>query len=50
VNPAKPVSLHFFVRGMLPACVAELLRLEPVRMLFPVLGGGVVSVFAIAAL
>jgi hypothetical protein len=35
---------------MLPARIAELLRLQAIRMLFPVLGGGVVPVFAIVAL
>jgi hypothetical protein len=35
---------------MLPAGIAILLRFEPIRMLLPVLGGGVVSIFALTAL
>jgi hypothetical protein len=35
---------------MFPARIAELLRFEPVLVLFPVLRGCVVPVFAIAAL
>jgi hypothetical protein len=35
---------------MLPARIAELLRFEPVLVLLPVLGGGVVPVFAVVAL
>jgi hypothetical protein len=45
-----PALFHFFVRGVFPARVAELLRFEPVLMLFPVLGGCVVPVFAIVTL
>ena len=36
--------------GMLPARIAELRRFEPVLMLFPVLRGRIVPVFAIVAL
>ncbi|HXQ27482.1 MAG TPA: hypothetical protein VN822_13835, partial [Candidatus Acidoferrales bacterium] len=50
MNPLIADSLHFFVRGVLPTRIAELLRLETVRMLLLVLGGGVVPVFAIVAL
>jgi len=42
--------LNFFVRRVLPARVAKLLRFHPVGMLLPVLHGGVVPVFTIAAL
>jgi hypothetical protein len=35
---------------MFPARVAKFRSLQPVLMLFPVLGGGVVPVFAIVAL
>jgi hypothetical protein len=35
---------------MFPARIAELLRFEPVLVLFPVLRGRVISIFAIAAL
>jgi hypothetical protein len=35
---------------MFPASVTEFLGLQPVRMLFPVLRGGVVPVLAIVAL
>jgi hypothetical protein len=45
-----PALFHFFVRGMLPARVAELLRFEPVLVFLPVLGGCVVPVFTIVAL
>jgi hypothetical protein len=38
------------MRGMFPARIAELLRFQAVRMLFPVLGHGVVPVLAIVAL
>jgi hypothetical protein len=38
------------MRGVLPARVAELLRLQTVRMLLLVLGRRVVPVFAIVAL
>jgi len=36
--------------SMFPARIAKLLCLQPVGVLLPVLGGGVVSVFAIVAL
>jgi hypothetical protein len=45
-----PALLHFFVRRVFPARVAEFLRFEPVLVLFPVLGGCIVPVFAIVAL
>jgi hypothetical protein len=35
---------------MFPASVAKFLGLQPVRMFFPVLGGGVVPILAIVAL
>src|ERR1700730_3152181 len=56
-NPACPHPsakkkklLHFLVRRLFPARVAELLRFHPLGMLLLVLGGRVVAVFAIAAL
>src|SRR5580692_860594 len=49
--PAKGTPLfHFLVTGVLPARLAKLLRLQPVGMLLPVLGGRVIPVFAIVAL
>ena len=42
--------LNLFVRGVLPARVAEFRRFEPVLMLLPVLRGRVVAVLTIAAL
>src|SRR5690348_14279451 len=42
--------LHFLMRRMLPARIAELLRLQPVAVLLLVLGGRVVSVFTVVAL
>jgi hypothetical protein len=45
-----PDLLYFLVRGVLPARIAELLRFEPVLVLFPVLGGRIVAVFAVVAL
>jgi hypothetical protein len=41
---------HFLMRRVFPARVTEFLRLEPLRVLFAVLGGRVVPVFAIVAL
>jgi hypothetical protein len=42
--------LYFFVPGVLAARLAKFLRFQPVGMLLPILGGGVVPVFAIVAL
>ena len=42
--------LHFFVAGVFPARIAELLGLQPVVMLLPVLRGRVVPVLTIVAL
>jgi hypothetical protein len=50
VKPPSAVSFYFFVPSVLPARVAELLFFHPVRMLLPVLGGGVVSILAVVAL
>jgi hypothetical protein len=41
---------HFFVRRVLPATLAKLLHLDPVRGRLPVLRGRVVALFAITAL
>jgi hypothetical protein len=38
------------MRRMFPARIAEFLRFEPFAVLLLVLGGGVVSIFAIVAL
>ena len=38
------------MRRMLPATLAKLLHLDPVRSRLPVLGGRVVALFAITAL
>jgi hypothetical protein len=42
--------LHFFVRRMLAATVAELLELQPFRRRLTVLGSRIVPLFAITAL
>src|ERR1700674_5305631 len=42
--------LHFFVRRMLAAPVAELLQFQPVRRRFAVLGLRIVPLFAITTL
>ena len=38
------------MRRMLPATLAELLHLQPVRSCLPILGGRIVPLFAITAL
>jgi hypothetical protein len=38
------------VTGVLAARIAKLLRFHPVGMLFPILGGRIIPVFAIVAL
>ncbi len=43
-------SFHFFVRRVLAARLTKLARFQTVGMLFPVLRGGVIPVFAFAAL
>jgi hypothetical protein len=43
-------SLHFFVRRMLPAALAELLQFHAVRGRLPILGRRVIALFAITAL
>jgi hypothetical protein len=42
--------LHFLVTGVLAARIAKLLRLHPVGVLLPILGGRVIPIFAIVAL
>ena len=42
--------LHFFVRRVLAATVAELLEFQPFRRGLPVLGGRIIPLFAITAL
>jgi hypothetical protein len=42
--------LHFFMRRVLAADAAEFLQLQPLRHGLPVLGGRIVSFFAISAL
>jgi hypothetical protein len=42
--------LHFFVRRVLAATPAELFHLQPIRLGLPVLGSGIVPLFAITAL
>ena len=46
----KTLLLHFLVTRVLAASVAKLLRLQPVGMFFPILGGRVIPVLAIVAL
>jgi hypothetical protein len=41
---------HFFVRRVLAATVAELLKFQPFRRRLPVLGGRIIPLFAITAL
>ena len=55
IKPVRPAwkreaLFHFLVRGVLPARIAEFVRFEPVLMLFPVLGGRVVTIFAVVTL
>jgi hypothetical protein len=45
-----PNLLHFFMRRMFAATVAELLELQAFRRRLPVLGGRIIPLFAIAAL
>src|SRR5580704_10418936 len=45
-----PLLFYFFVRRMLPATVTEFLHFQPVRRSLPVLGGRIVSLFAVTAL
>jgi hypothetical protein len=42
--------LHFFMRRMLPATVAKLLKLQPLRRRLPILGRRIIPLFAITAL
>jgi hypothetical protein len=42
--------LHFLMRRMLAATVAEFLKLQPFRRRLPVLGRRIIPLFAIAAL
>ena len=44
------MSLRFFMASMLPATTAELLKLQPIRRGFLVLGRSVVAAFAVSAL
>src|SRR5258707_5777170 len=46
----KTASLHFFMRRMLAAPVAELLQFKPVRLRFTILRSRIVPLFAITAL
>jgi hypothetical protein len=41
---------HFFMRRVLPATLAKLLHLDPVRSRLSILGGRVVALFAVTAL
>jgi hypothetical protein len=41
---------HFLMRRVLAATAAELLELQPFRGRFPVLGGRIIPLFAVAAL
>jgi hypothetical protein len=46
----SPDLLHFLVRRVLAATVAEFLKLQPFRRRLPVLGGRIIPLFAITAL
>jgi hypothetical protein len=46
----SPNLLHFLMRRVLAAAATELLELQPFRRRLPVLGGRIISLFAIAAL
>jgi hypothetical protein len=46
----SPNLLHFFVRRVLAATVAEFLELQPFRRRFAVLGRRIVPLFAVTAL
>jgi hypothetical protein len=48
-SPELPL-FNFFMRRLLSASVAKLLGFHPFRMLLFVFGGGVIAIFAIAAL
>jgi len=48
-SPALPL-FNFFMRRLLSASVAKLLGFHPFRVLLFVFGGGVIAIFAIAAL
>jgi hypothetical protein len=50
VNPLNAALLYFLMPCVLPARIAELRRLKPLRMLAAILGRRVVPVFAIVAL
>src|SRR5579872_2576488 len=50
ITPKNRQLLRFLVWRVLPARIAKLRRLEPLLMLFAVLHGRVVSVFALTAL
>jgi hypothetical protein len=43
-------SLHFFMRRMLPAALAELFQFNPIRRRLPIFGCRVIALFAITAL
>ena len=45
-----PYLFYFFVRRMLPATVAKLLKLQPLRHGLPVLGGRIIPFLALTAL
>jgi hypothetical protein len=46
----SPDLFHFFMRRMLPATLAELFHLDPVRRRLPVFGRRIIPLFAITAL
>jgi hypothetical protein len=46
----RSMLLHFLVRCVLAATIAELFELQPFRRRLPVLGGRIIPLFAVAAL
>jgi hypothetical protein len=53
VNPKIQQSVnlfYFFMRRMLPAAVAKLLKLQPLRHGLPILGGRIIPLLALTAL
>jgi hypothetical protein len=50
ITPSIGSLFHFFVRRLLAAGIAKLLRFHPFGMLLFVLSGGVIAIFAIATL